>query len=38
MKVARSIFGFKRDEVRGGWKTLYHEEFIIYTDLQMLLG
>jgi hypothetical protein len=38
MKVVRSVFGFKRDEVTGGWKTPYHEEFIIYADLQMLLG
>jgi hypothetical protein len=36
-KVLRGIFGPKRDEVTGGWRTLHNEEFRdLYSSLSII--
>jgi hypothetical protein len=37
-RVQRGIFGFKEDEVAGGWKTLHNEELHNFSLHQILLG
>jgi hypothetical protein len=34
-RVLRGMFGPKRDEVIGGWKILFNQNFMIFTRLQI---